>query len=118
MHTSRIANASLFVTVLSACLGLVATGVPAAYAQAPQEGALSAIGRSQALMATATAAAQLTPQRTLKLAATNDSYFQIGICQALREPQENIYQNSRALTDKHTHLVVTRLPRAGLAQRS
>jgi len=117
MHTSRITNATLFLTVLSACLGLVATGVPTAYAHAPQEGALAAVNRSQALIATASAAGQLTPQRTLKLAATSNSYFLLDICQSQIEPKENLYRNSRALTNKHPHMVVTRLPRAGLIQR-
>ncbi|HVG34138.1 MAG TPA: hypothetical protein VM911_13700 [Pyrinomonadaceae bacterium] len=114
MHASRTTNASLFVTVLSACLGLVATGVPAAYAHAPHEGALAAVNRSQALIAGVTAAGQLSPQRTLKLAATSNSFFHLDICQSQLEPEENLYQNSRALIDKHPHLVVTRLPRAGL----
>lgn len=114
MHTSRITNASLFVTVLSACLGLVTTGVPAAYAHTQQDGALAAVNRSQALIATASAAGQLTPQRTLKLAAASNSYFQLDICRAQIAPQENLYKNSRALTDNHPLLVVTRLPRAGL----
>jgi hypothetical protein len=117
MHTSRITNASLFVTVLSACLGLVTTGVPAAYAHTQQDGALTAVNRSQALIATASAAGQLTPQRTLKLVATSNSYFRLNICRALCEPQQNLYQNSRAITDRHPCLVVTRLPRAGLIHR-
>jgi hypothetical protein len=117
MHTSRITNGSLFVTVLSACLGLVTTGAPAAYAHTQQDGALAAVNRSQALIVTASAAGQLTPQRTLKLAAASNSYFQIDICRAQGGGEENLYKNSRALTDKHLCLVVTRLPRAGLIDR-
>jgi hypothetical protein len=90
--------------------------VPAAYAHTQPDGALAAVNRSQALIATASAVGQITPQRTLKLAAASNSYFQIDICQAQIEPTENLYKNSRALTDKHPHLVVTHLPRAALSR--
>jgi hypothetical protein len=111
MHTSRITNASLFVTVLSACLGLVMTGVPA-HAHT-QQGIATSVNRSQALVAGA-ASHQLSPQQARKLAAAANSYFQIAACPAACEPAEVLYQNHRALTDKNRILVVTRLPRAGL----
>jgi hypothetical protein len=112
MHTSRITNASLFVTVLSACLGLVSTAAPSDHAQAqPGE---TVVSRSQAIIAGATVV-QLSPQRTLKLDAASNSFFRIDICRALGGVEENLYQNSRALTDKHRLLVVTRLPRAALS---
>lgn len=47
MQTSRITNASLFVTVLSACLGLLMTGAPA-QAHARQQGTAAAAKESQA----------------------------------------------------------------------
>jgi hypothetical protein len=111
MHTSRITNASLFVTVLSACLGLSMTGAPSqAYTQ---QGAGTAVSESQALVFHAFSQ-PLSPQQVRKLAATNNSYFQIAVCQSQGEPEENFYQNTRALIDKNQLLVVTRLPRAAL----
>ncbi|HEX8776395.1 MAG TPA: hypothetical protein VF735_22690 [Pyrinomonadaceae bacterium] len=109
MHTSRITNASLFVTVLSACLGLVMTGVPA-HAHT-QPGLAAAVNRSQALVAGAAS----QPQQARKLAAVSNSYFQIAACQPAGEPAEVFYQNNKALTNLNRLLVVTRLPRAGLA---
>jgi hypothetical protein len=111
MHASRITNASLFVTVLSACLGLVSTGAPSAHAQA-QPGT-TIVNRSQALIAGATVL-QLAPQRTLKLDATGNSFFRLDICRAQSGVEKNLYHNSRTLTDKDRLLVVTRLPRAGI----
>src|ERR1044072_5412084 len=102
MHTSRITNASLFVTVLSACLGLVSTGAPSAHAQA-QPGT-TVVNRSQALIAGATVL-QLAPQRTLTLDATSNSFFQLDICRAQCGGEENLYRNSRALTDKDRRVV-------------
>jgi hypothetical protein len=114
MHTSRITNASLFVTVLSACLGLVMTGVPA-HAHT-QQGIASAVNRSQALAVGVPPAQQLSPQQARKLAAVSNSYFQIAACQPPHgEPTEVVYQNTRALTGVNSILVVTRLARAGLA---
>lgn len=115
MHSSRITNASLFVTVLSACLGLVSTGAPSAQAHA-RTGMTAMVNESQALIATATAAGQLSPQQTLKLAATSNSFFHLDICRAQCGGEENLYRNSRALTGKYRLLVVTRLPRAALGR--
>jgi hypothetical protein len=112
MYTSRITNASLFVTVLSACLGLVMTGVPAP--AHTQQGIATAVNRSQALVAGNAASQQLSPQQARKLSALSNSYFQIAVCQAQNESAATFYQNSRALTDVNRILVVTRLARAGL----
>jgi hypothetical protein len=111
MHTSRITNASLFVTVLSACLGLVMTGVPVHVHTQPD--IATAVNRSQALVGGA-ASQQLSPQQARKLAAVSNSYFQIAACQPAGEPAEVFYQNNKALTNLNRILVVTRLPRAGL----
>ncbi len=111
MHTSRITNASLFVTVLSACLGLSMTGA-SSQIQA-QQGA--AVNESQALVFNAFSQ-HLSPQQVRKLAASNNSYFQVAICHTQGEPAEAVYQNTRALTDKNQLLVVTRLPRAALTR--
>jgi hypothetical protein len=112
MHTTRITNASLFVTVLSACLGLVMTGVPArAHAQ---QGIRTAVNESQALVTSVTAQ-HLSPQQARRFAATGNSYFQLAVCRAHGETARLFYQNPRALNDKDQVLVVTRLPRAGLA---
>lgn len=111
MHTSRITNASLFVTVLSACLGLSMTGA-SSYAHA-QQGTSAAVNESQALVFQAFSQ-HLSPQQVRKLAATNNSYFQIAVCQSQGEPEENFYKNTRALIDKNQLLGVTRLPRAAL----
>jgi hypothetical protein len=112
MHTSRITNASLFVTVLSACLGLSMTGVSAQ--THAQHGAGAAVNESHALVLKAFSQHQLSPQQVRKLAAANSSYFQITVCHAEGEPAKVRYQNSRALGDKNRLLVVTRLPRAAL----
>jgi hypothetical protein len=111
MHTSRITNASLFVTVLSACLGLSMTGASAHARAKPR--ASAAVNESQALVFQAFSQ-HLSPQHVRKLAATNNSYFQIAVCHAQGEPPENFYKNTRALIDKNRLLVVTRLPRAWL----
>ena len=113
MHTSRITNASLFVTVLSACLGLSMTGV-SAQTHSQQHDAGAAVNESHALIINAFSQHHLSPQQVRKLAATNSSYFQINVCRAEGEPAEVCYQNSRALTDVNRLLVVTRLPRAAL----
>ena len=112
MHTSRITNASLFVTVLSACLGLAMTGVPA-HAHT-QQGIATAVNRSQALVAGA-ASQQLSPQQARKLAAASNPYFQMAACHVHVERVEVFYQNTRALSNKDQLLIVTRLPRAALA---
>jgi hypothetical protein len=112
MHTSRITNASLFVTVLSACLGLSMTGVSSAQTQA-QHRAGAAVNESHALVLKAFSQ-HLSPQKVRKLAATNSSYFQLTVCHVEGVPAEIFYQNSRALGDKNHLLVVTRLPRAAL----
>jgi hypothetical protein len=111
MHTSRITNASLFVTVLSACLGLSMTGVSAQTHAQHRAGA--AANESHALVLKAFSY-HLSPQQVRKLSATNSSYFQSAVCHAQGAPGEIFYQNSRALTDKNRLLVVTRLPRAAL----
>ena len=112
MHTARITNASLFVTVLSACLGLSMTGVSAQ--THAQHGAGASVTESHALVLKAFSQHHLSPQKIRKLAATNSSYLQIAVCHAEGEPAKIFYQNSRALTDKNRILVVTRLPRAAL----
>jgi hypothetical protein len=113
MHTPRITNASLFVTVLSACLGLLMTGVPTAHAQT-QQGIRTAVSKSQALAAASATYQQSSPQQARKLAAAAGSYFRFDAACADSQPAQLLYQNSRALTDKDQLLVVTRLPRAGL----
>ncbi|HEV2912647.1 MAG TPA: hypothetical protein VGX92_04965 [Pyrinomonadaceae bacterium] len=114
MHTSRITNASLFVTVLSACLSLLMTGTPAqAHAQQQQDRATAA-NKSQALAATDGPCGPQSPEQARKIAAASNSYFRIAICHATREPAPLLYQNDRALIDRNRVLVVTRLPRASL----
>jgi cytochrome c5 len=112
MHVSRITNASLFVTVLSACLGLAMTGI---HAQAhAQQGIKTAVNESQALVTSVTAQ-HLSPQQARRFAATGNSYFQLAVCHAQGETAAPLYQNPKALTRKDRILVVTRLPRAALA---
>lgn len=114
MHTSRITNASLFLTVLSACLGLSMTGASAQTHAQQQQGAGSAVTESHAFVLKAFSQHHLSQQQVRKLAAANSSYFQLNVCHAEGEPAAVFYQNSRALTDKNQLLVVTRLPRAAL----
>lgn len=115
MQTPRITNASLFVKALSACLGLLMTGLPAAHAHTRQEIA-TAVSESQALAAATVSSQQLWPQQAYKLAAVSNSYSQVAACYLHREPAGPLYQNSRALVDKNQLLVVTHLPRAALSQ--
>jgi hypothetical protein len=112
MQTPRITSASLFVTVLSACLGLAVTGLPAAHAHT-QDGIRTAVSKSQAL-AVGAAAQQLSPQQARKLAAVSNSFFQVAACHVHSEQAAPLYENSRALISKTRLLLVTRLPRAAL----
>ncbi|HEX8137251.1 MAG TPA: hypothetical protein VF544_06645 [Pyrinomonadaceae bacterium] len=112
MQTPRITSASLFVTVLSACLGLAMAGLPMAHAHT-QEGIRTAVSKSQALAVGATVQ-QLSPQQARKLAAVSNSYFQVADCHLSSDEAAPVYENSRALISKNRLLVVTRLPRAAL----
>jgi hypothetical protein len=56
------------------------------------------------------------PQLAQKHAAVYNSYFSFGRCSADGEAKVILYQNTKALTENNQVLVVTRLPRAALAE--
>ena len=113
MHTPRITNGQLFVTVLSACLGLLVTGVPSqVYAL---EGTATTRASGSQPLVVHVSFERLAPKQARRPAAVSNSYFQAGVCRAQNRPAEIFYQNTRALTATDQVLVVTRLPRAGLS---
>jgi hypothetical protein len=57
-----------------------------------------------------------SPEQAQKLAATYNSYFSLGSCRERGEPDEVLYQNTKALVENNQVLIVTRLPRAGLLE--
>jgi hypothetical protein len=61
-------------------------------------------------------AEQASPEQAQKLAAIYNSYFSLGSCRERGEPDEVLYQNTKALVENNQVLIVTRLPRAGLSE--
>jgi hypothetical protein len=111
MHKLRLNNATFFVTVMSACLGLLIGGVPLeAHAR---QGSANAADKSQSAT---NATEPESPAQAQKLAATYNSAFSMGGCREHGEPAEVFYTNTRALADNDQVLIVTRLPRAGLGR--
>ena len=133
MHIHRT-NTSLFVTVLSACLGLLIVGVPT---QAEAKSAKEACSKKatpeiKALLDEHSFIRPLAefianvskiislrkydhPEQARKLTSTSNSYFSIGSGRERNQPTEVLYQNTKALVENNQVLIVTRLPRAGLA---
>jgi len=120
VNSSRHFNTSLFVTVLSACLGLLIIGVPA---QAQTGLATDITWQSKA---PAVVKSLLNRQPFIsplagfvvqveKLAAIYNAHFSFDSCPERGEPEAIFYQNTRALSENNQVLVVTRLPRAALS---
>jgi ABC-type phosphate transport system substrate-binding protein len=110
MSKLRINNATLFVTVLSACLGLVAAGASSQVNQTASS-VLSEI--------TSATSANLSYSRSsnqgLKLAAAYTSRLLPFAAQSAQKAPKVLYKNRPALTASHQILVVTRRsPRASL----
>jgi hypothetical protein len=111
MHRARINNTTIFVTVLSACLGLVAAGLPPA--QAHQ--AVSSNFNELAAASCARGSYQHSLSRVLKLTAAAHSPRSLPFA-AGRDPKptEILYQNSEAPAGGTRFLIVTHLARASL----
>ncbi|HEY0321595.1 MAG TPA: hypothetical protein VGC66_11600 [Pyrinomonadaceae bacterium] len=108
MSKLRIKNTTLFVTVLSACLGLVAAGASSQVNQTASS-VLSEI--------TSATSANLSYSRSsnqsLKLAAYTSRLLPFASQSKIKAPKV-LYKNRTALTASHQILVVTRMPRASL----
>lgn len=117
---NRANNATLFLTVLSACMGLLMTGAPA-YAQA-QRAAFAGQTKSHAKAGVAKSSDSIKPVVAELLGRTVLLPPVINVISDTGEhvvAQEVCYQNTIALTGNHRVLIVTRLPRAALnAQRA
>ena len=114
MH--RISNTSLFVTVLSGCIGLLAVGVPPQIAaRSVKDGVrYSTAALHSRLIVNVKADAQ-SPYQSGKLAATNTSYFSVETSRKLVQSPPPGYQNTKPLVENNQVLIVSNLPRAGLS---
>jgi hypothetical protein len=113
---NRITNTSLFVTLLSGCIGLLAVGVPPQMAaRSVKDGVrYSTAALHSHLIVNVTADAH-SPYQTGKLATANISYFSVANSRKLRQSQSPGYRNTRPLVENNQVLIVTNLPRAGLS---
>jgi hypothetical protein len=111
VNESRNTNTPLFITVLCACLGLLVVGAPA---------------QGSARQAATEVAQYGTSAIHLRLAASAVSSLQVLKIDdrwlpdpAAREgqPEEILYQNTKALTDNNQVLLITHLPRAALSEQ-
>lgn len=109
MTRFRINNPTLFVTVLSACLGLMAAGVSS---QAHQTA--SSVFSEMAAVTSASGSYRHTQNQSLKLTVAYNSRPLAYAVQGNSEPSEALYKNRQAFTPIHQILVVTRLARASL----
>lgn len=142
MQTTRIHNFSLFVTVLSACLGLLAVGTPAQiYAQPATRAAEKivfafadpnicsrydgvwesdiahfevAFHLDSYSFAITTTQEQKSFAEAQKFAANYNATFSCEACRAKDEFAHSFYQNTIARVEGNKILIVTRLPRAAL----
>jgi len=114
MH--RITNTSLFVTVLSTCLGLLVAGVPPQVAaQSVKAGVRYSTGALHSRLIVNTKADAQAPYQARKFAATNNSFFWLANSGKLAQPDVVSYQNTKALIESNRFVIVTHLPRAALA---
>jgi hypothetical protein len=109
MTRLRINNAPFFVTMLSACLGLMAAG---ASSQAHQTA--SSVLSEIAAVTSASHSYIHSSNQALKLAVAFNSNPLPDAFQSNREPSVALYENRKALTASHQLLVVTHLARASL----
>jgi hypothetical protein len=119
VNSSRNNNAALFVTVLSACLGLVVVGVPvqALTQHLATTADASLTAKEKAEDSSISKLQQPSIDQAQKLAATHNSYFSLDGCSKRGEPEEVSYKNTKALTDNNQVLIITHLPRAALSER-
>ena len=109
MNRVRLNNATVFVTVLSACLGLLVIG-----ATSQAHGTASSVLNELASAASANLSYSHSSNQGLKLAAAFSSShldFAVKHETVLAQP---LYKNTRALTDRNRTLVITHMPRASL----
>lgn len=109
MTRLKVNNAPFFVTVLSACLGLVAAGVPARAHQTA-----SSVLSEIAATACANGSYLHSSNQSLKLTAVYNSPTLPRAFLRQPEPPKVQYKNSTPLISNHQILVVTRMPRASL----
>jgi hypothetical protein len=107
MSRRRINNATLFVTVLSACLGLVAAGA-SSHAHQTTSSVLSEIASRSG----ATVSYRYGAKQVLKLRSLYNSPARSFASQS--ETGAVLYRNTNPLTATSRILVVTRMPRASL----
>jgi hypothetical protein len=109
MHTLRHTNTTLFVTVLSACLGLLIAGVPAQINAQPVT-----VKTTSSELVTNVAFKQQSPEQARKLVASFNAMFSTGSCRERGQAAQLFYKNTQALADNDQVFIVTRLPRAAL----
>lgn len=109
MSKLRIKNATLFVTVLSACLGLVAAGA-SSHARHTASSVLSEI----AYPSGAPHSYRSATGKALKLTARYNSPALSSAAQSENSGATILYRNPNPLTAANHILVVTSLPRASI----
>jgi hypothetical protein len=109
MSKLRINNATVFVTVLSACLGLLVAG---ASAQAQQ--ATSSVLSEITSATSANFSYSRSSNQALKLAAAYHPRLLPFASQSKIKRPKVLYKLAHPLTASHHILVVTRMPRASL----
>ena len=113
MNRTRVNNATVFVTVLSACLGLLVIG-----ATSQAHGTASSVLNELASAASANLSYSHSSSQGLKLAAAFGSSPQPFVVKGETEQAQTLYKNTRALTDRNQILIVTHMPRASLDSMS
>lgn len=109
MTKLRINNATVFVTVLSACLGLVAAGASS------QVNQTASLVLSEITSATsANLSYSRSSNQSLKLAAAYNARLLPCASQSKIKAPKVLYKNRISLTASQQILVVTRMPRASL----
>ena len=112
MHTFRTKNAALFVTVLSACLGLVVVGAPTE-ARARPSSAVDQLGFVK--VCTPVRVNDRRPSNQVyKFPAIHGSRFASVKAKTQGGVQPVFYRNRGPLARNNQVLIVKRLPRAGL----
>jgi hypothetical protein len=109
----RINNATLFVTVLSACLGLVAAGA-SSHAQRSASYSLSEITSATS----AQPVYRRASRQALKRRPVYNSLALPFVSQNEERAAQVLYRNTNPFTSFHQTLVVTHLPRASIEERA
>jgi len=110
MSRFRINNAPLFVTVLSACLGLMVAG--ASYpAHRTAASVLSEIGQLTGAQYSYNRASNQSMKRKVPASA---SFLLPRAAESENQKQEVLYRNANPLRAGNSILIVTRMPRASL----